>query len=283
MTKSICLVATFFFFLLSLSGQTVVNDHEVADVKGGHFEMGGAYYCTLDVPNKYEDAFPIHRVYVSDFYIGTHEVTNSQYCNFLNSSGFSIEETLERIWLDSPYCYIKHKDNKYVIIKGYEDFPVNHISWSAADEYCRAMGGRLPTEAEWEFAARGGTLSKGFLYSGSDSIDDVGVVSNNHRKLCRVKSLQPNELGIYDMSGNVFEYCSDWYDPEYYSRSPERNPKGPEKPVKFVNEFPMNVLRGGSFNMPYNMAEPGYRRASYIENKKNGGHWIDGFRICFDK
>lgn len=279
MRKVIYLTFLSFFSLLSSAGQVIIKNQEVVEVKGGWFEMGGK----LDpLGYKREDSFPKHKIYVDSFYIGTHEVTNAQYCDFLNSLNLPPDKTMEKIRIESPYCYIKYKNAKYVVIKGYEDFPVNHISWEAANEYCQVMKGRLPSEAEWEYAAKGGVLSKGFIYSGSNIIDDVGVTSNNIKALCKVKSLRSNELGIFDMSGNVKEYCSDWYDPKYYEKSPIRNPKGPENPVKYLNGFPLKVMKGGCFNMAYNMAIPEYRWTASA-NRKKGGHWSDGFRICFDK
>lgn len=87
---------------------------------------------------------------------------------------------------------------------------------------------RLPTKAEWEFAARGGNSSQGYKYSGSNNIDDVvWYESNSNSNTHEVGTKAPNELGLYDMSGNVFEWCQDWYDRNYYSSSPSKNPKGP--------------------------------------------------------
>lgn len=267
------------FFILFNRGTSVVKSDyqpEVIFVQGGWFNMGGevVYNDTL------REVFMVHKVNVSDFYIGKYEVTNAQFCSFLNSLNLSSDEIRKRIKIDKDGCYIKLKEGKCIVIKGFELYPVTQVSWYTAVEFCNSLGGRLPTEAEWEYAARGGQKSKGYIYSGSNNIDAVGVVSENIRTLQKVGSLKPNELGIYDMSGNVMEYCFDWYDPDYYKYSPTKNPKGPNKPLKNTNTVLIKSFRGSSFNMPRTMATNSYRNGGMING---GGNYCTGFRICIDK
>ena len=131
----------------------------------------------------------------------------------------------------------KHPDNE----------PVNNISWEQAQSFAISLGSefgecaefRLPTEAEWEFAARGGNSSKHFVYSGSNNIGDVAWYKNNSNIATHeVAAKQPNELGIYDMTGNVWEWCQDWY--ADYSNNAQTNPTGPVSGESRVH-------RGGSW------------------------------------
>jgi formylglycine-generating enzyme required for sulfatase activity len=160
-------------------------------VEGGTFQMGS---------NSDYNELPVHTVTVSSFYMDKTEVTQAEYRKVMgkNPSRFS----------------------------GCDDCPVESVSWHDANEYAKKVGKRLPTEAEWEYAARGGSKSKGYTYSGSNGIDAVGWYDDNSDdKTHPVAQKQPNELGLYDMSGNVWEWCSDRYGS--YSSSPQNNPQGP--------------------------------------------------------
>jgi len=166
------------------------------------------------------DEKPVHSVTVSDFYIGKYEVTQKQWVEIMGSNP----------------SYFKG-DNR----------PVENVSWNDVQEFIRKLnektGGnfRLPTEAEWEYAARGGNKSRGYKYSGSNNVGEVAWYWNNSgKKTHPVGTKKPNELGIYDMSGNVWEWCADWYDKNYYQNSPRNNPKGPASGSS-------RVLRGGSW------------------------------------
>jgi len=185
---------------------------EMVAVKGGTFQMG-----SNDGP---DDEKPVHTVTLSNFYIGKYEVTQKQWKAVMG--------------------------NNPSLFKG-DDLPVENVSWHDVQEFLRKLNQitgkdyRLPTEAEWEYAARGGDKSLGYQYSGSNNINEVAWYdSNSNLKPHPVGQKAPNELSIYDMSGNVSEWCSDWYRPYYYSHSPVTNPRGP---TRYLGS---HVLRGGS-------------------------------------
>ena len=124
---------------------------------------------------------------------------------------------------------------------GCMECPVENVSWFDALEYANKVGKRLPTEAEWEFAAKGGMKARGNqIYSGSNKIDDVAWYLANTGNKQPVGLKMPNAIGIYDMSGNVWEWCSDWYHNEYFQIAKENNPKGPDYGTE-------KVVRGGSW------------------------------------
>ena len=181
-------------------------------VEGGTFAMGSN--------DGRDNEKPVHNVALGSYYIGETEITQAQWRAVMGSN---------------PSYYTG--DNR----------PVEKVSWYDAQEFCNKLSeltGKkyvLPTEAQWEYAARGGYKSQGYKYSGSYSIDEVAVYSSNSSyEHSNVKSKKPNELGIYDMSGNVWEWCSDWYDSSYYSSSPKTTPQGP-------TSGSYRVLRGGSW------------------------------------
>ncbi|HIT16106.1 MAG TPA: formylglycine-generating enzyme family protein [Candidatus Avimuribaculum pullicola] len=189
------------------------NPQEMVYVEGGTFTMG----ATSGLGSS-SDEKPAHSVTLDGYYIGKYEVTQKLWKAVMGSN---------------PSDF-----------KG-DNLPVENVSWDDVQEFLRKLNAitgknyRLPTEAEWEFAARGGNSSRGYKYSGSDNIDDVAwYIYNSGSCTHAVGTKSPNELGIYDMSGNVEEWCLDWYGS--YSSSPQRNPKGP-------NSGSDRVYRGGSW------------------------------------
>ena len=199
-------------------------------VQGGSFMMGSNAGDN--------DEKPIHEVSVSSFYIGKYLVTQKEWQEVMGSNPSYFKGDMlpvEKIsWYDAiEYC------NKRSIKEGLQPC----YSGSGANISCdwTANGYRLPKEAEWEYAARGGKKSKGYKYSGSDDIKKVAWYdSNSGSKTHPVGEKQANELGIYDMSGNVWEWCWDWYSRDYYSESPSSNPRGP-------SSGDYRVLRGGAW------------------------------------
>ncbi len=213
-------------------------------IKGGTFQMGS--------DDKIDNIVqPLHNVTLSDFFIGKHEVTNAQFCQFLNDKGNQTEDEIK--WVDlersvkNETCRIQTQGKGFIVEKGYENYPIIWVNHYGATAYAQWLGNktgkkyRLPTEAEWEYAARGGIKSKGFTYSGSNTVSDVAWYDqNSDMQVHPVGGKQTNELGLYDMSGNLFEWCSDWYEQKYYKKSAAQNPKGAELGYS-------RVFRGGSF------------------------------------
>jgi len=199
-----------------VEGSDIDYGIEMVFVKGGTFQMG----CTSEQSSCVRNEKPVHTVTVGDFYMGKYEVTQKQWRDVMG-------------WNPS---YRSKCD----------DCPVENVSWNDVQEFIKKLNKktgqhyRLPTEAEWEYAARGGNKSRGYKYSGSNSIGEVAWYDGNSSdRTHRVGTKSPNELGLYDMSGNVWEWCSDWYDKMYYEISPSINPQGPSSGKK-------RVLRGGS-------------------------------------
>ena len=176
---------------------------EMVEVRGGTFRMGGTSEQGGDADS--DDEYPVHSVTLSGYYIGKTEVT-------------------QPLWKAVMGCNPSR-------FKG-DNMPVECVSWDDCQEFLRKLNSltsqnfRLPTEAEWEFACRGGNNSRGYKYSGSNYIDNVAWYDGNSGgKAHPVATKLPNELGIYDMSGNVYEWCSDWCGG--YTSGAQTNPKGP--------------------------------------------------------
>ena len=232
---------------IMLFGTKNIKGSEMVFVKGGNFQMGS------ESSDAGSDEKPIHSVTLDDFYISKYEITNAQFCKFLNEKGN--KEEGEVTWLDlegnykTEKCRIQKNGSTFTVETGYENYPVIYVSWYGAKAYCEWAGGRLPTEAEWEYAAKGGNKSKNYKYAGSDNIDEVAWYTKNSYDKGEdhadygthiVGSKKPNELEIYDMTGNVWEWCSDWYGSDYYANSPSSNPKG-------ASDGSYRVDRGGSW------------------------------------
>jgi formylglycine-generating enzyme required for sulfatase activity len=273
-------------------------------IPGGEFSMGcdDPRGCICGGPDAMPDARPIHRVYVDGFWIDQTEVTNEQFAEFVAATGYvTIGEqtpraedfpgappenlvagstiftpTPEPVPLDTHYrwwSYVKganwrHPAGPDSDIRGREKYPVVHVAYDDAVAYCTWAGKRLPTEAEWEFAARGGLSGKLYawgddlkpddqwmanIFQGTFPVDGQDNGEDGFVGIAPVAQFPPNAYGLYDVAGNVWEWCSDWYRHDYYefladTYSVARNPRGPDTP--FDPQEPTErkrVHRGGSF------------------------------------
>ena len=186
-------------------------------VAGGTYTMGATQEQASFAS---DDEYPAHQVTIESFYICKYEVT---------------QEEWEAVMGNNPS-----------LVKGGK-LPVENVSWEDCQRFIKRLNTltngifRLPTEAEWEFAARGGNYSRGYKYSGSNNIDEVAwYKENSDMTIHEVGTKLCNEIGIYDMSGNVWEWCQDWYKSNYYKYSPNNNPSGP-------NTASARIFRGGSY------------------------------------
>lgn len=241
--------------LIALSGWISKGNNipEMIFINGGNYKMG----CTEEqIPFCISDEKPVVDVILNDFWIGKFEVTNAQYAEFLNHKGNPSEGGDAWYRLDKYSLIEEIKDGSFELRAGYENYPVNNVSWYGATAYTEWLSDitgenyRLPTEAEWEYAARGGQKNSVYIYSGSNTPEEVAwfsdFASNSDTqwgfKMDKgthpVGLKAPNELGLYDMSGNLAEWCSDFYE-NYYEGG--ENPKGAEYGS-------LRVLRGGSWD-----------------------------------
>jgi sulfatase modifying factor 1 len=255
MKRTALLLAVILLSLPSFS-QEYMNIQMVF-VKGGNFFQGCDDHNFLS--EEYDNEKPLHRVNVSSYYIGKFEVTNIQY------------KSLMGVY---PPAYIGVNYGN----KDCDNCPVVKMSWDDAQEFIKKLNEktgkhyRLPTETEWEYAARGGKYSKKYKYSGSDKLADVAWSGKPNSTTHPVGEKLDNELGIFDMAGNVAEWCQDWYGAEYYKKTiDEINPKGPAKGEK-------RVLRGGSYFDDDITCRSVYRSRAIPSTSQ----WNIGIRLALD-
>jgi iron(II)-dependent oxidoreductase len=238
--------------LLLPAGIRPVDPPNMAEIKAGEFWMGRIQMFRPDEQGYFLrpriDDLPAHLTYIDTFFIDKTEVTQDAYSKF-------VQATKHR----APFHW---KDGR--VPQGQADFPVYNVNWDDADAYCKWAGKRLPTEAEWEKAARGGLEKKRYPWGdelrpgisappkNANAADGAAPADNARTpgpKLAhyavptgptKVASFPPNGFGLYDVLGNVAEWTNDWYDRTYYVVSPEANPKGPETGT-------YRVLRGSSW------------------------------------
>ncbi|MFN9720667.1 MAG: formylglycine-generating enzyme family protein [Planctomycetota bacterium] len=273
-------------------------------IPGGEFSMGSdaASESICSLPGVTRDAVPIHRVYVDGFWMDETEVTNRQFAEFVKETGYVTVAERKPTQEDFPtappenlvagstvfapteaavpldnyfqwWTYLRGADWRHPTgpdssIEGREDDPVVQVAFEDADAYCKWAGKRLPTEAEWEFAARGGRAGELYawgnklapdgkfeanIYQGEFPVEGGDTGADGFQGLAPVKSYSPNPFGLYDVGGNVWEWTSDWYRYDYYetlarSGTVARNPQGPDSPFDPAEPTEKKrVHRGGSF------------------------------------
>ena len=284
-------VAVIFVITAVSCGKTTepkVTPGKMIRVPGGTFTMGNTRGVVDEYGDEYDDELPTHSVTLNTFYIGKYLVTQAEYSQYMPSPNwdYGLGDNYPAYYV-SWYAILKYCNLRSMAegltpcytISGstnpdnWGEVPTSRNStWDAAICNWNANGYRLPTEAEWEYAARAATNNPDYLYSGSDDISTVAWYwSNSGSSTHPVGTKAPNGIGTYDMSGNVWEWCWDWYSSSYYSSSPQNDPRGPESGSK-------RVLRGGSW---YNNATScrvanrhcnlPYHRYSYADS---------GFRLC---
>jgi formylglycine-generating enzyme required for sulfatase activity len=249
-------------------------------IPDGSFDMGADADTALAECQKfygscsrdwYTSEEPIHRVFLDNYYIDQYEVTNARYAA-------CVDEGV----CDPPIVTDDLSRGEYYGSSTYADYPVIFVKWYDAQTYCQWRGARLPTEAEWEKAARG--RLEGKLYPWGDTFDGERVnfcdrncksryanqdYDDGYENTAPVGSYAPNGYGLYDMAGNVWEWVADWYDKDYYAHSPASNPGGPASGER-------RVLRGGSW---YNFGSY-YRAAHCYSYDPSNVYSIVGFRCA---
>ena len=223
---------------------------EMVLIPAGSFEMGDHFNEGLARER------PVHMVKLDAFYMDKDEVTVRQFRKFVRETGYEYDR-----WNDVAEASPTSKH------------PMIFVNWHEATAYCEWAGKRLPTEAEWEYAARGGLTGK--RYSWGDNEDQARRYANydgtggkdKWTRCAPVDSFKPNRYGLHDMAGNVYEWCSDWYDEDYYSNLELHNPQGPSSGVD-------RVLRGGSWPNVSNLL----RAACRFNFNPTGTNFNCGFR-----
>jgi formylglycine-generating enzyme required for sulfatase activity len=259
-------------------GEVAFQTPPMITVSGGSFMMGS------DLPGTAENARPAHPVKLENFSIGKYEVTVREFSLFISDTRHvTTADSIGFSWVYDGNDWVQGNSVNWtndvsgkLIGVADMDVPVMHVSWADAMSYCVWLSKktgekfRLPTEAEWEFAARGGNNSKGYSYSGSNTLAQVGWFEGNAgKKVSKVGKKSPNELGLFDMSGNVMEWCYDFYSERHYKTVKPGNLYGPASGTE-------KVARGGSWFTPDVLCRSTYRMA-YPATSRGGNI---GFRLC---
>ena len=256
-------------------------------IRGGAFLMGGV--------DGMPDEAPVHQITVKQFWMDSHEVTVSEFSRFVAATNYQTDaekfgwsgvfniKTGE--WQKTSGASWRHPDGPGSEPNAEE--PVCQISWNDATAYAKWAGKRLPTEAEWEYAARGGLVGKKYVWGDElrpggkpvanwwqGHFPEQNTVEDGFIGRAPVGKFPANGYGLYDMAGNVWEWCSDWFDEQYYERSPTVNPAGPDAGKE-------RVLRGGSWMCSENYCT-NYRPAARSHATPDSGLNNLGFRCVSD-
>ncbi len=286
-------------------------------VPGGTFVMGTDENRFLDCGDGtcgVNDALPLHTVEVPSFFMDKTPVTNAQFARFVQDTGIvTVAEQVRngerlgsfvfrppagltdlknhrRWWVEEPQADWRHPDGPRSSIEGRDDHPVVHVCWHDAAAYAEWAGKRLPTEAEFEYAARGGLQQK--RYAWGEELCPNGTWMTNiwqgkfphenteadgYRTTSPAASFPANGYGLFDMSGNVWQWCADWYRPDYYAHSPPLNPQGPsssDDPNEPGRE--KRVQRGGSY-----LCSDTYCKGYLVGTRGKGEHYSSAAHIGF--
>jgi formylglycine-generating enzyme required for sulfatase activity len=255
------------------------GDIEMVWVEGGSFMMGSNEGSV--------DEKPVHEVTLKGFYMGKYEVTRGQFRKFVEAANYQTEAEKDGwawIWSSEEKKWVKKeglnwkKDAKGIdCYKTKENHPVIFISYNDVIAYINWLKStsnkkyRFPTEAEWEYAAKGGNKNSLYKYAGSDNIDEVAWYGNANDETHPIGTKKANTLGIFDMTGNVWEWCNDWYDKNHYQYSMKSNPEG-----GLTGDY--RVLRGGSFDYLTDDCRPANRNLNKPSIRSN----FIGFRLACD-
>jgi sulfatase modifying factor 1 len=226
--------------LLSLDKPSTQQYDGMILVPTGSFMMG----CE----NQGEFEHPVHEVHLDAFWMDAILVTNDQFAEFVQQKGYLTEsERSGSAWgyREGRFSSIRGLSWRNYAITGREQHPVVLVSWNDAVAFAKWAGKRLPTEAEWEKAARGGLMGKLYPWGDQEPVGTQSVFARNPSEIpptSEVKAFEPNKYGLYDMVGNVWQWCNDWYSGDYYSSGVLVNPQGAEKGSH-------RVRRGGSWNV----------------------------------
>jgi formylglycine-generating enzyme required for sulfatase activity len=238
--------------LLALAGALCPAEPGVVFIPGGEYLRGRSHKLPDDdlkwYPVLLKDDQPARRIIVDPFYLDAREVTNAEYAAFVAAAKHR-----------APYNWPRGR-----VPEGKENLPVAAVDWNDAAAYCAWTGKRLPSEAEWERAARG--LGDGRKYTWGDrNPTKRDACYDTLNGPCEAGRFPPNAFGLFDMAGNVWEWCSDWYDKDYYSSAPDRNPVGPARGN-------YKVIRGGSWaDLPKYLACANRSWARPLERSPNIG------------